>query len=121
MTKPFTPGAFFAKLDELGIEDVDKEEEYFGKVMEQAKDAINADFGEGYWSDHWTYNLDLIENYLNIFPEKEEELLFHTPVTFYRTQVPILPRRKRYVKTENGIRQYHFLDEEKVLTEPKSC
>lgn len=115
LTKPFTPGAFFAKLDELGIEDVDKEEEYFRKVMEQAKDAINADFGEGYWSDHWTYNLDLIENYLNIFPEKEEELLFHTPVTFYRTQVPILPRRKRYVKTENGIRQYRFLDGEKSL------
>lgn len=115
LADPFTPGAFFTKLDELGIEDIEKEEEYFAKVMEQAKDAINADFGEGYWSDHWTYNLDLIENYLNVFPEKEEELLFHTPITFYRTQVPILPRRKRYVKTENGIRQYHFLDEEKCL------
>lgn len=115
LAKPFTPGAFFAKLDEIGIEDVNKEEEYFAKVMEQAKDAINADFGEGYWSDHWTYNLDLIEVYLSVFPEKEEELLFHTPITYYRTQVPILPRRKRYVKTENGIRQYHFLDESKKL------
>lgn len=116
LAKPFTPGAFFAKLDEIGIEDVEKEEEYFAKVMEQAEDAINADFGEGYWSDHWTYNLDLIENYLSVFPEKEEELLFHTPITYYRTQVPILPRRKRYVKTENGIRQYHFLDESKKLS-----
>ncbi len=115
LAKPFTPGAFFAKLDAIGIEDVDKEEEYFAKVMEQAQDAINADFGEGYWSDHWTYNLDLIENYLSVFPEKEEELLFHTPITYYRTQVPILPRRKRYVKTENGIRQYYFLDESKKL------
>ena len=114
--KPFTPGAFFAKLDEIGIKDVQKEEEYFAKVMEQAQDEINADFGEGYWSDHWTYNLDLIENYLCVFPEKEEELLFHTPITYYRTQVPILPRRKRYVKTENGIRQYHFLDESKKLS-----
>lgn len=115
LAHPFTPGAFFTKLDEMGIEDVEKEEEYFSKVMEQAEDAINADFGEGYWSDHWTYNLDLIENYLGVFPEKEEELLFHTPITYYRTQVPILPRRKRYVKTENGIRQYHFLDESKKL------
>ena len=24
--------------------------------------------GEGYWVDHWTYNLDLIESYLSIFP-----------------------------------------------------
>lgn len=115
LSKPFTPGAFFAKMDEIGIEDVEEEEKYFAKVMEQADDTINADFGEGYWSDHWDYNLDLIENYLNIFPEKEKELLFDTPVSYYRTQVPILPRRKRYAKTENGIRQYHFLDEEKKL------
>ncbi|MDD6491954.1 MAG: hypothetical protein PUG54_07005 [Firmicutes bacterium] len=115
LAKPFTPGAFFSKLDEIGIEDVEEEEEYFAKVIEQAQDTINADFGEGYWSDHWTYNLDLIENYLSVFPEQEEKLLFHTPVTYYRTQVPILPRRKRYAKTENGIRQYHFLDEDKKL------
>lgn len=115
LSKPFTPGAFFAKMDEIGIQDVEEEEAYFAKVMEQADDAINADFGEGYWSDHWTYNLDLVENYLNIFPEKEEELLFHTPITYYRTQVPILPRRKRYANTENGIRQYYFLDEKKKL------
>lgn len=115
LEKPFTPGAFFKKLDEIGIEDLENEKEYFAKVMEAAQDAINADFGEGYWSDHWTYNLDLIENYLTVFPEKEEELLFRTPITYYRTQVPILPRRKRYVKTENGIRQHHFLDEAKKV------
>ncbi len=116
LEKPFTPGAFFAKLDEIGIEDVEEEERYFTTVMEQAEDAINADFGEGYWSDHWTYNLDLVESYLSVFPEKEKELLFNLPVNYYRTQVPILPRNKRYVKTENGIRQYHFLDEEKKLS-----
>lgn len=116
LSKPFTPGAFFGKMDELGIEDTEREQAYFAKAMEQASEEINADFGEGYWSDHWTYNLDLIENYLNIFPEKEEELLFHTPVTYYRTQVPILPRRKRYVVTENGLRQYNFLDEEKKIS-----
>lgn len=117
LERPFTPGAFFAKLDEIGIEDLEEEKAYFAKVMEQAKDVINADFGEGYWSDHWTYNLDLIENYLSVFPDKEEELLFHTPITYYRTQVSILPRRKRYVKTEKGLRQYRFLDEEKAAEE----
>ena len=29
-----------------------------------------------YWIDHWTYNMDLIENYLNVFPDKLETLLF---------------------------------------------
>lgn len=113
LEKPFTPGAFFAKLDEAGIEDLEEEKVYFAKVMEQAKDAINADFGEGYWSDHWTYNLDLIENYLSVFPEREEELFFQMPITYYKSQALILPRRKRYVKTDKGLRQYHFLSEEK--------
>lgn len=114
LSKPFTPGAFFAKLEELGVTDLDREEHYFSQVMERAKSAVNADFGEGYWSDHWTYNLDLIESYLQIFPEKEKELLFQTPITFYRSQAMILPRKKRYVKTENGIRQYNFLKESKA-------
>lgn len=113
LSRPFTPGAFFAKLDELGIREIDEEERWFARVMEQASPAVNADFGEGYWSDHWTYNLDLIENYLQIFPEKEKELLLDTPITFYRSRAAILPRRKRYVRTENGIRQYRFLDETK--------
>lgn len=113
LSRPFTPGGFFAKLDELGIREIDEEERWFARVMEQAVPAVNADFGEGYWSDHWTYNLDLIENYLRIFPEKEKELLLDTPITFYRSRAAILPRRKRYVRTENGIRQYRFLDETK--------
>lgn len=110
---PFTPGSFFAKLEELGITDILAEEACFAKVCERAEEAVNADFGEGYWSDHWTYNLDLIEDYLRIFPEKERELLLQTPIQFFRSQAAILPRRKRYVKTENGIRQYRFLDESK--------
>lgn len=117
LSKSFTPGAFFAKLDELGIRDIEEEEHWFVRVMEYASPAVNADFGEGYWSDHWTYNLDLVESYLRIFPDKEKELLFDTPITFYRSQAAILPRRKRYVKTEGGIRQYRFLDEAKKVTE----
>lgn len=119
--QPFTPGAFFRKLDEIGIEDVVEEEMYFQMVMKDANSKVNADFGEGYWSDHWTYNLDLIESYLSIFPEKEEELLFGTTIPYYASQVQILPRVKRYVKTENGVRQYRFLynrkgkDHEKIL------
>lgn len=109
----FTPGEFFAKLDEIGLEDTNQAEELFGRVMEQAEGQVNAEFGEGYWSDHWTYNLDLVENYVELYPEKEEALLYQTQYPYYLSQVPILPRKKRYVATENGIRQYHFLDEEK--------
>lgn len=111
--KPFTPGAFFAQLDDIGVDDVTVQEEYFAKVMESAEDRVNADFLEGYWSDHWTYNLDLVENYVELYPEKEKSLLYDTEYPYFLGHVPILPRHKRYVKTENGVRQYEFLDEAK--------
>ena len=113
----FTPGGFYQKLGEIGILEEEKQDLYFEKVMEKAKDTLNADFGEGYWSDHWTYNLDLIESYLSLYPEKEKELLLGEHYTYFCSQVPILPRIKRYVKTDNGIRQYHFLEEDKKRTD----
>ena len=51
-------------------------EAFVGAVMDVADSSMNAAFGEGYWTDHWTYNLDLVETYLSVYPDKEEELLF---------------------------------------------
>ncbi len=111
LTDSFTPGGFYHKMEEIGISDEERQDYFFTQTLERAKGNLNADFGEGYWSDHWTYNLDLVESYLSIYPEHEVELLMEEDYTYFCCQVPILPRIKRYVKTENGIRQYHFLEE----------
>lgn len=111
LTESFTPGGFYDKMEELGVLDEERQDDFFTRVMERADGNLNADFGEGYWSDHWTYNMDLIESYLTIYPDKETELLLEEDYTYFCCQVPILPRIKRYVKTDNGIRQYNFLDE----------
>ena len=108
LCKPFTPGAFFRLADGMEKE---KAKAYFEKVMEKAVGQMNGSFGEGYWSDHWTYNLDLIESYLHIYPEKEQEILFDESYTWFLSQVAVNPRKKRYVKTANGIRQYTSLNE----------
>ncbi len=112
VTKPFTPGGFFKILESNGIIDEKVQEELFSKVIEQATENFNCDFGEGYWSDHWTYNLDLVENYLAIYPERTQEMLHGEEYTYFNSCVSILPRAKRYVITENGVRQYNFLGEE---------
>ncbi|MCD7726593.1 MAG: hypothetical protein LUI12_13755 [Clostridiales bacterium] len=113
LQKPFTPGHFFRVLEECRTQ-VSEEEagELFNRVMEQAVSQMNGNFGEGYWSDHWTYNLDLLESYLNLYPEKEQELLTEESYTWFLSQVAIHKRAKRYEKTAGGIRQYHALNEE---------
>lgn len=116
LQKPFTPGAFFRLAD--GMEEAEAQS-YFEQVMTEAVSQMNGNFGEGYWSDHWTYNLDLIESYLKIYPEKEKELLSEENYTWFLSQAAVNPRRKRYVKTENGIRQYHALNEESRRNTPE--
>ncbi len=106
---PFTPGALWAKLDEtLG----EWEESLFYRIIDFADGMVNGNFGEGYWSDHWTYNLDLIEDYLEIYPEKENEMLYEEDYTYFLSQMNINRRGRRYEETANGLRQYHALNKE---------
>lgn len=105
LVEPFTPGSLLKKLMEHGLEDI------FHDILKDAKVIQNTEFHEGYWSDHWTYNLDLIEDYLSIYPDRKEELLFGERIYTYGEEKGfILPPRKRYVETEKGIRQYHFIE-----------
>ncbi|OON93621.1 MAG: hypothetical protein ATN33_05540 [Epulopiscium sp. Nele67-Bin001] len=108
--KPFTPGKLLMYLEDSGFE-LDNAQEILCEIMDQSSQQLNAKFGEGYWSDHWTYNLDLIEAYLQVYPDKEEELLYNEPFNYFLSNVMVNPRHKRYEMTKNGLRQYHALDE----------
>ena len=108
--KAFTPGALYTALEEAF--DAGQAEKLFDEIMDAADPVINEEFGEGYWSDHWTYNLDLVEDYLEVYPDQERELFFEEDLTCFLSQVNINSRRNRYVETPKGLRQYHALDEE---------
>lgn len=114
VTRPFTPGKLYACLLEAVGEG--RAEVLFYSMIDFADSMVNGNFGEGYWSDHWTYNLDLIEEYISVFPEKEREMLYEGDYTYFLSQVNINPRRRRYAVTPHGLRQYHALDEEHSRT-----
>lgn len=107
----FTPGQIAMAAEDAGM-DLDEAYRFTSRILCHASSEPNADFGEGYWCDHWTYNLDLIETYLSVYPEKKMELLFEdASYRWYETRVMVNPRHKRYCMTENGLRQYYALDE----------
>lgn len=108
--KAFTPGALYRKLDEVFGDSWN--ESLFFQIIDFSDSLVNGNFGEGYWSDHWTYNLDLILDYLEIFPEKEREMLYEDDYTCFLAQINVNRRGKRYEETPKGLRQYHALNEE---------
>ncbi|RDY31680.1 hypothetical protein [Lachnotalea glycerini] len=110
--KEFSPGELLQFLDKEDIHLYLEKKEFLTEVINSSTQQLNASFQEGYWVDHWTYNLDLIESYLAIYPDYEKHLLLEdNSYTYYEARAVVLPRLKRYVKTDIGIRQYHCIDE----------
>ena len=111
LSKAFTPGGVLKVLTDNNVELEVSREVFITELMKVSEPHTQAVFGEGYWTDHWTYNLDLIESYLGIYPETEKALLFddHT-YTYFESAATVRPRSERYVLTENGVRQYNTVD-----------
>jgi len=115
---PFTPGQVANCIARFHISVACGEDEFLKILLSYCNQNIEAGFGEGYWSDHWDYNMDLIENFLSIYPEKETELLFRDhSYRFYDSAARVLPRSEKYViNSKNEVRQYGALvhDEDKA-------
>ncbi|HSF83911.1 MAG TPA: hypothetical protein VLA49_21965 [Anaerolineales bacterium] len=117
LSRHFGLGELLTTINELQAEGTLDQEFSFSKVLEYADQHIEAEFHEGYWIDHWTYNLELIEDYLAVYPDKKLEFLFGQPTyTYYDSHVLVRPRSEKYVKVDDRIRQYGAIveDEEKA-------
>lgn len=108
----YTPGSLLKCIDENNIKISISQDEFLKKAVENSDQFVEAVHGEGYWSDHWTYNLDLVESYLAVYPDKEKEILLdRNDFTYYDNAAVTLPRSKRYTLDDGEVRQYNFIEE----------
>ncbi len=117
LMKPFNPGALVEKLKMLkGSED--QRLGRFREVLLGATKIQGAAHGEGYWIDHWTYNLDLVDNFAAVYPDRLKTLFIeHREFTYFDSDHVVQPRHKKYVLRKDGVvRQVKavVLDAEKV-------
>ncbi len=119
LQKPFTPGTIVNFVEAKKLKTSSPAEQYLADIIKIAEPHIHAQYGEGYWIDHFTYILDLVESYQAIYPDRMENLLFEDQsyLTF-DTPVTVKPQHEKIVKTPQGkVRQYgslrHF-DHEKI-------
>ena len=93
---PLTIGGLFNFIEDNNIILLDRES-VLSSLLAYAKKTGLAEHGEGYWSDHWHYNTDLIENYLAIFPDRLEQLLIgRKDYIFYDDGYFVEPRSVKY-------------------------
>ena len=108
VTKGSQPGNIYTLLKDNNVKNVD---DVFANILSNCHQEISASFSEGYWIDHWTYNVDLLENYLSVYPDKMEELLFKDDYKYFHSLVYVNPRSEKYCLVgENKIRQYGTID-----------
>jgi hypothetical protein len=110
LVKGFMPGDL--------LEAVSRSTKFLARVLRVCRKQEQTEPGEGFWTDHWTYNLDLIESFLGVYPESLRRLLVDEKVFyFFLNDAYVLPREKRYILTDRGVRQYHSLAKQ----DPAAC
>jgi hypothetical protein len=114
LNKPFTPGEVILFLEENKIKFLPKADpkvsydEFLNILISHSLQQQEAEHGEGFWTDHWTYNLDMLESYLGIYPEELKELVFDKKVfTFYDNTEIVKPRQEKYVLKDGKVKQLH--------------
>ncbi len=113
LSKPFSPGSLLKGIIDNNIRLKVDTREFLDKVIEASKQNVAGVHGEGYWVDHWTYNLDLIDSYLAIFPDCKNALLFSgNDYPFHDSPVIVQPRSKKYVLVDGQVRQLNSLVED---------
>jgi len=117
-SSPFTPGSVMSWLGEQKIPLHGTSEAFLGCLIEISDQIAETAHGEGFWTDHWTYNLDLLENYSALYPEETYNLLFTRQIfTFYDNSHRVQPRDEKYVLWDGKAMQLNavVLDAEKEL------
>lgn len=111
LNEKFTPGSLVNFVENEKIKVKTNEDEYLNDIMNKADSVIESAFGEGYWSDHFDYLYDLVEDYLSIYPDKLTEVLFETNTyKTFNSPVSVVKQEEKSVLTEAGsIRQYGSL------------
>ena len=98
LKESFTPGELFFFLEQNNIDICGRKRDLLAVVLGNSEHSYEAWHGEGFWIDHWHYCLDMLESYLNLYPEKLRSLLLErNDFTYYDNGFSVKPRSKKYI------------------------
>jgi hypothetical protein len=125
IAKPFLLGILINELERSGCVYASSREAFIEELISSSEKVEEASHGEGYWTDHFSYNTDLLESFECIYPEKIRDLLFNKrEFTFFDSEFAVQDRKSRYVIQGNKVRQFGSVkadQEKKALIRSRSA
>ncbi|KAJ1456688.1 hypothetical protein M885DRAFT_462977 [Pelagophyceae sp. CCMP2097] len=110
LRRPFRPGQVFTDVAKLGINLTLPSADFLNVVTAAASQVFQANYThEGFWADHWTYDLDQIESFEVIYPDDVERAMWDAEeLPFFMSSGTVQPRDFKYVEVTKGkVRQYN--------------
>lgn len=91
------PGQLFQLMKQLGIPNKMTNWDFINLVMADSEYTPMAQYGTGFWADHWDYYIDLIEAFVMVFPDKEEEVMYDYELKYFYSPATVKPRSEKYI------------------------
>lgn len=108
LKKPFTPGEIILYIEDNLISLKECCDKFLNALLSCSLKIQEAEHGEGFWIDHWHYNLDLLDSYLSVYPEKENFIVFENrEFTYFDNAETVKPRNEKYVLYNGLPKQLH--------------
>ncbi|MFH1958680.1 MAG: hypothetical protein ABIJ15_09460, partial [bacterium] len=110
LSKSFSPGELLLKLENAGMNS-EKSEKALRDILSFCTENDCGNIHEGFWIDHWSYNFDLIDNFLMLYPDKLEELLVgNNGYYFYDDPDVVKPRSEKFILSDGKVLQYNAVE-----------
>ncbi|MHA2502361.1 MAG: cellobiose phosphorylase, partial [Candidatus Kariarchaeaceae archaeon] len=119
ISKEFTPGTLLEYIRDYDITVATKTDIVLSEIILASKQYPQSTHGEGYWVDHFGYNIDLIHSFLQMYPERFHDLFFgQLEYTFHDSEVLVKPLYERISVVDNQAVILHSVvhDEDKLNT-----
>ncbi|MCX5712448.1 MAG: cellobiose phosphorylase, partial [Candidatus Omnitrophica bacterium] len=115
---PFSPGELILFIEDNKIGLKISYDELLNTLLPLCEKIQEAEHGEGFWTDHWTYNLDLIDSFLGLYPDRMRRIFFENKnFTFFDNTEIVKPRSDKYVLRDGKVKQLHSLAADNVKRE----
>lgn len=106
ITRPFQPGELLHWLDCHALEVGDRTAWLHQLIARCQRRLMATGHDGGYWIDHWTYLVDLLEALAAIYPDQLASFLHNGPhLAWFDEGARVNPRRTKYQRRSAGMRQ----------------